>query len=38
MNILFLITVIPKIKIKKLKKGGDLKEDIDDHPIEGAEI
>ena len=27
--------VIPKIKIKKLKKGGDLKEDIEDHPIEG---
>jgi hypothetical protein len=26
--------VIPKIKIKKLKKGGDLKEDINDHPIE----
>ena len=27
--------VIPKIKIKKLKKGGDLTEDIEDHPIEG---
>ena len=27
--------VVPKIKIKKLKKGGDLTEDIEDHPIEG---
>ena len=27
--------VIPKIKIKKFKKGGDLTEDIEDHPIEG---
>jgi len=30
--------VIPKIKIKKLKKGGDLKEDINDHPTEGEKF
>ena len=27
--------VVPKIKIKKIKKGGDLKEEVEAHPTEG---